>query len=209
MELYNLGCGLHAPAGWHNLDRSPNLLLDRIRPIKTLLLKAGILTQAHAPSWPRNIRLHDVRKGVPCPSETADGIYSSHTLEHLYFDEARTVIRLCYIALRPRGVLRVALPDGQAIAAYGIRGDPESAIYYNEQLNAHPLAAPSPAQRVRAVFASPPHRWQPTPDLVLKLFREWFPEPQRLPFRQGTLPRLNQIEHRTDSFFVEAVKPGP
>jgi len=55
MILLNLGWGIHAPDGWVNIDRSPNLLLDRLRFAKPILHKAGVLSDAHMVSWPRNI----------------------------------------------------------------------------------------------------------------------------------------------------------
>jgi SAM-dependent methyltransferase len=206
VELYNLGCGLKAPIGWHNLDRSPNLLLDRLRPLKVTLHKLGFLDSDHMASWPRNVRFHDIRKGVPCAEGSADAIYSSHTLEHLYLEEAHAVIGSCYRALRSGGVLRIALPDGQAFARYGVAGDPESALHYNRKLAAHPLNAPTIPQRIRRVVASPPHRWQPTAALAIFLFSHWFDHVDERTFRQGALPDLQSVEHRCDSIFVEGIK---
>lgn len=207
LNLYNVGCGLHAPHGWHNIDRSPNLLLDRVRPLKRLLRQAGVLNDAHMAAWPRNIRMLDVRKGLPCADGQADGIYSSHMLEHLYLDEACKVISACYRALRTGAVFRVALPNGHEIALKGAEDTPEAFLDYNEGLLAHPLLAPNARQRLVGFLKSPPHRWQPSPSLVIRLFQEaGFAAPVEREYLKSGLPRVEEVEHRPESFFVEATK---
>src|SRR5687767_10047258 len=84
-DRLNLGCGLNSIDGWENLDRSPGLILDRAYPLKRLLHRAGLLTSEHMTRWPRNIRIHDVVKGLPYADASVSAIYSSHMLEHLYF----------------------------------------------------------------------------------------------------------------------------
>lgn len=72
----NLGCGFQAPDGWVNIDKSLNLLLDRVYPIKKVLRAAGFLTQDHMVRWPKNIRLHDC--DTPCPSTPHRSTASTH-----------------------------------------------------------------------------------------------------------------------------------
>jgi SAM-dependent methyltransferase len=128
-------------------------------------------------------------------------------LEHMYLDEARNVIRRCHRALRPGAVFRVALPNGQAIAARGAEGTLEGALAYNEQLLAHSLSLPSYRQRMVGLFQSPPHRWQPIPALVLHLFHEaGFANPVERKFMESDLPDIERVETRPNSLFVEAVK---
>lgn len=206
-HLYNLGCGLTAPVGWVNIDRSPNLLLDRVKPAKQLLCLVGVLTKEHMVKWPRNITIRDIRKGIPCHDGEADAIYSSHTLEHLYFDEANAILDDCFRALRPGGVMRVALPNGQEFARLGASGDPEEAREFNRRLCAHPMAAPSRRQQIVRLLASPPHRWQPVPSLVREMFREaGFASPEERKFLDSAIQGIEDVEHREASFFVEAVR---
>lgn len=207
MQLYNLGCGLCAPQGWYNLDRSPSLWLDRVPPVKRTLRRVGILSPEHMVQWPRNITMWDIRRGIPCGDGEADGIYSSHTLEHLYLDEAQAVLKACHRALRPGGVMRVALPPGQEFARLGAEGSCEAAMEYNRRLDAHPLVAPSRRQRLVKLLASPPHRWQPVPALVIEIFQQaGFLAPEDREFRNSDLPDIELVEHREESFFIEAVR---
>lgn len=45
--LVNLGCGLTAPEGWVNVDRSPNVILSLIPLVKQLMRRAGLLSAAY------------------------------------------------------------------------------------------------------------------------------------------------------------------
>lgn len=207
----NLGCGLQAPAGWANLDRSPNLLLDRVHPLKRVLRGLGILSEAHMASWPRNIVLHDLRKPLPYEDGSAEAVYSSHTLEHLYLDEAAAVLRDVQRVLRPDGVVRLALPDAEAMAREFLAAsdDAEAARRFTWELNAGPLEAPSRRARAMAPLASGFHRWQPTWSLVRSMLEEaGFADVRRCGFLQGDCPDLASVEHRDGSLFVEATRPA-
>lgn len=205
----NLGCGLNAVDGWLNLDRSPSIVLQRLRPLRSLLVKVGVLSAAHEAEWPESVQRHDVLTGVPLPDGGAEAIYSSHMLEHLFFDQAQRVLVDCRRALTRGGVLRLALPDAEAMAqAFVERGgtDWEVALEFNRELNAFPLVHPSRRQLpARLLGSSGAHKWQPTPALVEHMLREaGFDEVRRCAFREGTLPDLDLVEHREASFFLEA-----
>ena len=112
----HLGCGLNTPDGWINLDGSWNARLAKYSTLRKL---AGTLHLVSATaldvSWNRDITVHDVRKPLPFPDQSLDAIYSSHLLEHLYFEEAKRLLKECYRVLRPGGVLRIVVPDLRAI----------------------------------------------------------------------------------------------
>lgn len=206
MLLINLGCGLHAPAGWINVDRSPSLLLDRVRIVKPFLHRIGLLKDEHMVAWPRNIIMADVRRGLPSEPGSVDAIYSSHMLEHMYLNEARCVLSHCHAALKPDGILRLALPNALAMAESLVHNaDSEASWRFNEALLAYPLTAPTRRDLLRAYFASPPHRWQPTPSLAVELLiAAGFKDVSERSFGEGNMPRLAEVEHRPSSFFVEA-----
>lgn len=44
--------------------------------------------------------------------ESIDSLLSEHMLEHLSEDEARTALAECYRYLKPKGLFRLAVPDG-------------------------------------------------------------------------------------------------
>ena len=206
----NLGCGPMAPAGWLNIDGSPNVLLDRVRVVKRSLRVLGVLSDAHMTSWPDEVIYFDVRKPLPFDDGSVDSIYSSHLLEHLYLFDAQAVLSDSRRVLAPGGVLRLALPDAERLAADLLNGvsdgidDP--GLYFNRRLWAHPLNRPSRRQKVASVFGGSTHKWQPTRSLVTSLLKgAGFSQICECQFLQGNLPDLATVEHREESFFVEAI----
>ena len=64
----------------------------------------------------------DVRNGLPFPSNSVDSIYSTHMFEHLYPDELNRLLRECLRVLKPRGGIRLIVPNLEsAIQAYSQR----------------------------------------------------------------------------------------
>jgi len=53
----------------------------------------------------------DLRSPLPFPDSSAIVVYSSHTLEHLYPEEAIRLLREVRRILRPDGVARIGVPD--------------------------------------------------------------------------------------------------
>jgi predicted SAM-dependent methyltransferase len=61
----------------------------------------------------------DVRNGLPFPSNSVDSIYSTHMFEHFYPDELRLLLQECLRVLKPRGGIRLIVPNLEsAIQAY-------------------------------------------------------------------------------------------
>ncbi len=207
----NLGCGLQAPEGWINIDRSPSITLDRMRPIKRLLHRVGILRDEHMVAWPTNIKQLDLLQPLPYRDGSVQAIYSSHTLEHLYYDDATRLLRECHRVLSEGGMLRLALPDAVQMASRFVEAQPEvaatAALDFTRQLNMGPLSRPSAKQRFMNRFSGSAHRWQPSTALVLDMVRAaGFGNPEAGRFLDGTFPDLATVEHRERSLFVEAIK---
>src|SRR3954468_5261253 len=77
-----------APAGWKNYDSSPTLRIQKI-PLIGKLLKPVMHVSFHP-----DVMLGDILKGLPGIKENScDGIYCSHVLEHLAYND-------CLLALR-------------------------------------------------------------------------------------------------------------
>jgi len=80
----------------------------------------------HAPSRKPEIEF-DLRYPVDCSDNIVDGIYSGHTLEHLYPYEALRLIKEMYRILKPSGWIRINVPDlGKYVNYYiGNPSEPE------------------------------------------------------------------------------------
>lgn len=66
----------------------------------------------------------DLSKGLPASIQplSVQAIFSEHFLEHLTRDQAVTLLKSCYEALRPGGVIRVVVPDLRALAERYVNG---------------------------------------------------------------------------------------
>lgn len=73
-----------------------------------------------APADP-NVLTVDINKGLPFCSEFATVCYSSHVLEHLDKTGANNLVAECFRVLRHGGVIRLVLPDLEALAREYLR----------------------------------------------------------------------------------------
>lgn len=99
------GCGLSAPEEWINFDISPTLRIQKI-PLLGKLLKSQLNV-----TFPENVRYGDIVKGLPVPAHSCDGLYCSHTLEHLSLEDLRKALANSYTILKKGGIFRCVLPD--------------------------------------------------------------------------------------------------
>jgi predicted SAM-dependent methyltransferase len=53
----------------------------------------------------------DLRYPLQCPDNVVDGIYSGHTLEHLYPNHAYKLLEEMFRILKPKSWLRINVPD--------------------------------------------------------------------------------------------------
>lgn len=105
-KLYvNYGCGISAPKEWENYDASPTLKIQKI-PLLGILLKKKLNV-----IFPNNVRFGDIIKGLPLEENSCDGLYCSHTLEHLSLNDFRESIKNSYKILKKDGIFRCVLPD--------------------------------------------------------------------------------------------------
>lgn len=88
-RFLNLGCGYRIHPDWENVD-----------------------FVATAPS----VRIHDLRERFPFADQSFDAVYHSHLLEHFRKQAALAFLRECNRVLKPGGIIRVAVPDLEAIA---------------------------------------------------------------------------------------------
>jgi len=90
MLCLNLGCGQRFHPDWVNVD----------------FVSSG-----------EGVIVADLSKGIPFPDGYFDVVYHSHLLEHFSSMDAVGFIKECYRVLRPKGVLRIAVPDLEGIAS--------------------------------------------------------------------------------------------
>ncbi len=110
MKYVNYGCGFTAPNEWINFDYSPAVFI-RSLPFFGEILKKGLKT-----TFPKNVKLGNIVKGLPIENESCDGVFSSHTLEHLSLEDLKTALSNTYKMLKVGGIFRCVLPDLEILA---------------------------------------------------------------------------------------------
>lgn len=108
-QYVQYGCGLSAPPGWLNFDVSPSLVFQRFPLVGRWFCGFG-------PAFPKEVRFGDIVGGLPLEPGSCDGIYCSHVLEHLSFDDALLAIEHTFSYLRCGGRFRMVLPDLEHLA---------------------------------------------------------------------------------------------
>lgn len=209
--MVNLGSGPHGPESWVNLDRSPTMLLRHVPRAARTLRRVGLIGDHHLVPWEPHIVRRDLAKPLPFDDGTVDAVYSSHFLEHIYLSDAEAILGECHRVLRPGGVLRLALPDGEAWARELVEAgdDPagEAGRRYHSRLGSHPDVRPSGKRALTFKIGGHIHRWQPTRGMVrAMLVAAGFADAEvsDRKFLEGDLPELELIETREESFFTEA-----
>jgi predicted SAM-dependent methyltransferase len=94
--LIDLGAGANYQEGWTHADFFP---FPRFKFWKRY-------SQNNRPE----LEL-DLRYPVKCPDNCVDGIYSGHTLEHLFPGEAICLLKEIFRMLKPSSYLRINVPD--------------------------------------------------------------------------------------------------
>lgn len=191
----NIGCGVSGIAGWHNLDNSPTIWMSRI-PVLNRLLKT--------PAWPRDVRRHDVRTGLPFSDHSVRYIYSSHAFEHFTRAESLAIAKDCFRALVPGGVLRIVVPD-LALIVREYLGDesPQAAQTFLSRLSLnHSLQDfVHPGSNHSQMFDAK--------SLVHLLQEAGFTELDVSSYGKSVIPEIDQLElevRRRESLYVEAVR---
>ena len=101
--LIDIGVGSNFTDGWVHVDFFKN----RIKKF-----------------WKRRAKVRkpeietDLRFPLNCPSNYIDGVYSGHTLEHLYPNHAFNLLKEIYRILKPNCWIRINVPDLSYVIKY-------------------------------------------------------------------------------------------
>ncbi|OKH52140.1 hypothetical protein NIES2101_16025 [Calothrix sp. HK-06] len=98
-NLLNLGCGSSKFEGWTNAD-----YFKIFRPTNRKRTK---------PDW-----MLDIRFPMNCKDNTWDGVFTEHTLEHLYPIQALNLLKELHRTMKPGAWLRITVPDLRKYMSY-------------------------------------------------------------------------------------------
>lgn len=105
-----------APHEFENFDASPTLRLERLPLI-------GPFVHKNPRRFPANVRYGDITRGPLVRPGSAAGVYCSHVLEHLSFDDCHIALKNTYEMLASDGIFRFVFPDLKKIALDYIHGN--------------------------------------------------------------------------------------
>ncbi len=199
----NLGCGLAVAKGWTNVDASLNALVASWpRMAHKLLYRLSgsnryYSQEQYCDLLENHVFLHhDLSHSIPLKDQTADFVYSSHFLEHLFKQDAERLLTDCHRALKSGGILRISIPDlAYAVSLY-MRGEKEKMLtdYFFVEDKASFLAR---------------HKYMYDFELLKSMLEKiGFSQIVRCAYQEGHTPDIKLLDNRPeDSLFVEAVKP--
>jgi predicted SAM-dependent methyltransferase len=209
LDRLNIGSAYIAPSGWINIDNSPSAWLSRHRKVLYLLERANLVNVNKQRRWPPDIVFHDVRHGLPWPTQSFQFVYTSHLLEHLSRTDGETLLGECHRVLKPHGTLRVVVPD---LLYYATKYVHEVTLAGCGSIE--PSAARAAETFLEMVGATSgritstrtPHRWMyDTAQLTESLAKAGFLHITVQCPGVGTVPDLDVLDTRpVDSLHVEA-----
>ena len=177
LEYLNVGCGHKPTAGFINMDYQ----------------------------WYPGVEcVWDVSRRLPLKDGAMLGIFTEHCLEHLPLETARRVLRDFRRVLKPKGTIRIVLPDAQRYAELYVRAIHGESVEFPYP---HLDRTKTPMMVLNSIFRGWGHRSADDFQTLEKLLCEaGFTNVRRVAFREGQDPRLlvDQEWRRDGSLYVEA-----
>ena len=167
-------------------------------------------------SWRPGIDIcWDLTRGIPLQDATLAGVFSEHCLEHMSLDDSRKVVSEFRRILKPRGTVRVSVPDGgHYLNVYAQRElnskneQREPKFPYEDSDRLSELY--SPMVSVNRIARDSGHLYLFDFSLLKLVFEAaGFVEVTRTKYMQGREPRLlvDSPNRVVESLYVEAVAP--
>lgn len=198
----NLGCGLAVASGWINVDGSLNALIANfpvpLHPLAYRLTGASryYTKEEYCRLLENNFFVHhDLAFSIPLDSNTADFVYSSHFLEHLFRNDAENLLRECYRVLKPGGTVRIVVPDLEYALSLYTAGEKEA------MLSQYFFVEDDDSYYAR-------HKYMYDFALLKSaLEKSGFHHIERCDYQSGRTPDLMALDNRAEeSLFVEAMR---
>jgi predicted SAM-dependent methyltransferase len=176
--LMNVGCGPHSKEEFINVDWMWHPGIDICWDITT--------------------------KTYPIPSNSLEGVYTEHCLEHITFEKCAENLKEFYRLLKPGGTVRVVVPDGQIYfdLYQAKKTDKSVRLPYDDEEE-------TPDISINRIFRRHGHLFiYDFETMKLQLERAGFRDIKKESFRTGRDPRLllDLAERKVESLYVEASK---
>lgn len=210
MQL-NLGCG-PGPVlanGYIHVDASRKLLLAKT-PILGFLARKIIGSESY---WDTNVQFKNILK-MKLKTNSVQSVYSSHLLEHLYYNQCEELLRKLHDSMIEGGTIRLALPDYDAFIFKFVKAFESNALIAMQEFEASLLSYPLIKPRFRTFIWNQLtgnlhiHRWHPNFAVVQQMLLEaGYTNIEKCEYRESGLQEINQLENREFmTFYIEARK---
>jgi hypothetical protein len=174
----HIGCGPNELAGFQNMD------FYSLRS----LIRGGPASRVG----------HDLRYPLPYDSESFDGAFPEHTLEHLYPSEVMQLLSEIRRVLRRGAVFRCGVPDLRKYVDFYLGGNVSVEFSRFE----------SGCQAIWSLTQNFGHRsvWD-APTMIMQMVSAGFKRAKEVSFREGENADLlvDKQERRWETLYVEAV----
>jgi len=204
MIKLNLGCGPKTPDGWVNVDY---WIGARLRQLPIIGLFANFFTKSN---WNNDLVLQDLTKKWQWGNNSADIVYSSHTIEHMWKEDGEHFLSEAFRVLKPGGVIRVIVPDIKRFVERYLDGDFESTDFL-DKLGVFPHSRDdSWYTRIIAVFLRYPHKCMYDLNAMTALMEATGFEIIQTQTADSVIEDIDVIERpdrRKNAVIVEARKP--
>ena len=180
INLLNLGCGLNRIDGWVNADFYSGIKFWK--------------KNINRPDW-----MLDLRYPLNCDANVWDGIFSEHTLEHLYPNQVLNLLRELYRTLKFKAWIRISVPDLAKYVDY----------YCGKKTNFTFKRWPTGCEAIRSLTQNWLHLSVWDSKLLSRFLKEaGFKNIQDVEFRKGSDYKLlrDSENRRWESLYMEAQK---
>ena len=208
--------------GWQDRDGNWKISLGRNNKLRrAITLTVLLFERTFRPGkWP--LQIHDLRKPLPFADETFEAAYTSHTIEHLYFEQALNLLEEIYRVLAPGGILRVVVPDLRSMVKeyFEMLSSGDTTGSAAQELN-HRLLFREPHgprgnfwQRIRVLrIELDTHKWMYDIDSLSMIVEQTgFVNVKQCGYLQSEIPVIGEVEianriEEGEGICVEAKKP--
>jgi len=179
-----------------NFDSSPTLRIERLPIIGKLLGRMSGNSQC----FPDLVKFGDICRGLPVPANSVRGVYASHVLEHLAYNDFRIALQNTFRILEPGGIFRLIVPDLQERARRYIQevsnGSPAASANFMRACHLGLEQRPkSILGRIRLLVGGSSHLWMwDEPSMAEQLKKAGFIDIKRSEFGDSNDPMFAQVE---------------
>ena len=207
----NLGCGPVQPDGWINIDGSNRALLaSKLNWLDKVFVSLGLIEETE---FDKTIKFFNLSRGLPFPNNSVACIYAGELWEHFEYDMAYELTRESYRVLKPKGILRVCVPDGLEFWKNYLKIYREEKAKKRCERNAEKLKGHIQmffndicTKKVYLGSMGHFHKWLFDEIQLIEMFEQnGFSEVDRMHFHQSRIPDIDAVES-SDYLIIEGIK---